>query len=264
MVSFTTLEKKSVTELENIRKYNNKKAKELLREIEMIDTILKEKSQDEVVKDGIYLVDGNQSVIAEVVNGKVYQVYDATDDFRINRQIMVRFEKGEMVCQLKGKKRKLNFVISRNSGFVMTNAVADILVRGKNNDYVDGIVNKFNKFLDYQTQNKEIIEIKEVFNHALITLNTELDANYTFNVDSLFKFLDLNFVKNLVDNQNVSEKMIDKVLRLIYVITFLNRDVFASSLVSLEENLKRYEKKMNKTNYKTLLKDIVKIPEVNL
>lgn len=264
MVSVATFSKKSRTELENIREYNEEKVKQLLLEIEVIDTILAEKSEDEIVKDGYYLVDGTQSILAEVVDGKIYQVYDANRDFHINRKIAVRFEKGDMVCQLKGKKRKLTFMIARNSEFNIANATAYILVRSNNNDYVDGIVNKFKAFLNYQTENKEINETKEVFNQALAVLNTELNENYTFDHDSLFKFLDLRFVKNLIDYHDVNAKVIGKVLTFIYFITFLNQKVFVHSFITHEENLKKYEISTIKSDYKKLLKDIVKMPKVNL
>lgn len=264
MVTEATLKRKSINELENIRAYNESKVKELLWEIDVIDSILAEKSQDEVVKDGYYLVDGTQSILAEVVDGKIYQVYDANQDFHINRKIAVRFEKGDMVCQLKGKKRKLTFMIAKNSEFNITNGTAYILVRSNNKEYIEKIANKFKAFLNYQTENKEINETKEVFNQALAVLNSELNENYTFDHDSLFKFLDLKFVKNLINHHNISVKIIGKVLTLIYFITFLNQKVFVHSFITLEENLKRYELSNNKRDYKKLLKDIVKMPKVNL
>lgn len=264
MVSVATFSKKSRTELENIREYNEEKVKQLLLEIEVIDTILAEKSEDEIVKDGYYLVDRTQSIIANIFDGKIYQVYDANNDFRINRQIAVRFEKGEMVCQLKGKKRKLTFMLARNFKFSLTESQLGTLVRANNETYMNNLTSRFEAFLNYKTTNKEINKTKDVFIRALEVLNNELNANYTFDRDSLFKFLDLKFVKDLIEYHDVRLATIYKVLKLIQAIKILNGETFTFFTESFEDNLKRYEKESYKTDFEDFLENIVKIPEVNL
>lgn len=264
MVTKATLKRKSINELENIRAYNESKVKELLQEIDDINTILATKSQDETVKNGLYLVDGTQDIIAKVSDGNICQVFDTNRNFRINRQIAVRFEKGEMVCQLKSKKRKLTLMIDTGLGFYINEGKIQMLTEATSKSYMNKINYQFNDFLNYETSNKEILKIKNIFMQALAVLNTELNDNYTFNKDSLFKFLDLEFVKNLIDYHDVKIETVDRVWTLIKSVTFLNQEVFANSSYSLKDNFKRYEDKNNKTDYEFILKNIVKPQKVNL
>lgn len=264
MVTKATLKRKSINELENIRAYNESKVKELLQEIDDINTILAKKSQDETVKNGLYLVNGTQDIIAKVSDGNICQVFDTNHSFRINRQIAVRFEKGEMVCQLKNKKRKLTLMIDTGLGFYINEGKIQMLTEATSKSYMNKINYQFNDFLNYETSNKEILKIKNIFMQALAVLNTELNDNYTFNKDSLFKFLDLEFVKNLIDYQDVKIETVDRVWTLIKSVTFLNQEIFSNSSYSLKDNFKRYEDKNNKTDYEFILKNIVKPQKVNL
>ena len=235
MVSVTTLKTKSVNSLESLLASNEEKVKNLLDEIENIKSVLAEKTQNDVVKDGLYFVDGKQDIVAEVVEGMIYQVFSVDPKLRVSRPVSIRFEKGEMVFQLKGKKHRLTFMYHDKNNKFYNSSVCILLAKASTDSkFVDTLLVKFDEFLNDETKNQEL------FYQALAVINNELHANYTFDKDFLNKFLDGYFVKELLDTYDVTYQTVEKIWKLILAIV-----------------VDQYQ-----SNY--YLNNIVKIPEVNL
>lgn len=210
MVSVKTLKTKSVNSLENLLASNEEKVKLLLEEIEDIKSVLAEKTQNDVVKGGIYFVDGKQDIIVSVIDGMIDEVFSADKKLHIRRPISIRFEKNEMVCQLKGKKHKLNFMFRDPKNKYYNGYVYELLATASVNiNIIDTLLENFDKFLNDKTKNQEL------FKQALAIINNELHSNYTFNKDFLSKFLNGHFIKQLIDTCGVTYKTVDNVLTLI-------------------------------------------------
>ena len=264
MVKIATLKKKSINELKSIKAYNESKIKELLNEIKDIETVLAKKSLDEVVLDGLYILDDKQDIIVKILNS-IYT--EGTWKF-LNRPISVRFEKGELVCTFRNKKRKLNFIFKRELSTTISFAVCILLTKANNEQFINDLVNEFQTFLNYKTPNSEVCEIQNLFTKALFVINKELGENYTysytFDQNSLFKLLDLKLVKQLIESSKVRFESIVKIWNLIENIQILVNEVYVCSKWSTMKNFKWYENKTNKINYQFYLKDIVKKQKLNL
>lgn len=268
MVKIATLKKKSINELKSIKAYNELKIKELLKEIEDIETVLTKKSLDEVVLDGLYILDDKQDIIVKIIDSKINYIYNERTWKFFNRPISVRFEKGEMVCTYQNKKRKLNFIFKRELSTTISSAVCILLTKANNEQFINDLVNKFQTFLNYKTQNSEVCKIQNLFTEALFVVNKELSKNYTysytFDQNSLFKLLDLKLVKQLIESSKVRFESIVKIWNLIENIQILVNEVYVCSKWSTMKNFKWYEEKTNKINYQFYLKDIVKKQKLNL
>lgn len=213
MVSVKTLKTKSVNSLENLLASNEEKVKQLLEEIENIKLVLNEKTQDNIVKDGIYFIDGKQDIIVTVIDGMINEVFSTDKKLHIRRPISIRFEKNEMVCQLKGKKHKLSFMFRDPKNKYYNGYIYELLTTASvDNNLINTLLEKFDKFLNDKTKNQEL------FNQAFAIINNELQSNYTFNKDFLSKFLDGRFIKQLMDNCGFTYKTVENVLTLIAAI----------------------------------------------
>lgn len=201
------LKDKNLTQLKGMLSNNKEQIISLQETNKIIEELIQSKSNEIELKNGLYLVDDSQEILAYVKDGFVSHVYSSEYN-TINKPINIKITKGEPYFNFQRKKRKLTFVLSEELKRRINYYVFPVFRYLKTKDDFLKIEQRLNEFLTFQSDNPVINDAKNVAISTMTNVNKLIFNDTNIDLKSLLQLLDLKYVHQLLSDNAVNSDQI--------------------------------------------------------
>lgn len=250
----TNLKNKNVTQLKILLNDYNKQIEELQIKTKEIEELLKKKSNENEIKNGLYLVNDSQNVLAFVKEGFVTDIFSIKNEFA--RSISIQQKNDELYFLFKRKKCKLTFVMDETLFKSFPTYYSYAFYSLDLDDFRYAVKSILNGYF-YDPANEQVInEMKICLNATFTNLNKLLFKNTTVDdIDEILKFSDLTYLYQMLNDKFITSEQAIIYIHVFYQIhALIAHRVYYKNLKDFindnKSNIRSEIKKLNDLNEK--------------